>query len=326
MEGLCKFYKDRGRDYLSRSYDESRDNISVSDIWLCPKRMSFDMRSSSVSSEHIGDWLDSMNTQKSAARDDADYLVLSVICIAYRTDSFPWLSRIRKTDLELVLKKFQIGKAYQYCHTGLAGMAASPKHECEQGDLRTYSIFNSNMFSLAWSHDSTTHVSQGSCFADEWITSSMHSVLESQRNMAIHPMFLAAVIGLTVTLGFDQRLESDGVAIMEVERRTGYHAWPGMPSETAQGNYAVLSVRMSGVASQLAETKRTTKVLHEVIGFISQYSTQNANDYAGTDLILQKSEVAMKECLAILKSRLAMQEIQIDFLLHRSQIQLTAVS
>lgn len=139
-------------------------------------------------------------------------------------------------------------------------------------------------------------------------------------------MFLAEVAGLMLEKLLERDLDALTHNIAMVENRTGYHGWTTLPTGAAEGDYATLSAKMSGSGTSLAGLKRIAKVLREIIGFICQCSPQKGSGVTSTDSQHQDAEFAKQECLTVLKSRLTMHEIETDFLLHRTQIQITAVS
>jgi hypothetical protein len=84
---------------------------------------------------------------------------------------------------------------------------------------------------------------------------------------------------------------------------------------------------MSGCAVSLALDHRTSKFEQEVLSFASQFSSQHSfNASRSQDLQAQRIMRSIRECEDALKGRVASQEIEIDYLVQRTQNQLTAAS
>jgi hypothetical protein len=324
MEGLSNFRKGLGSPPWIFGSGEGSENISVSEIRSRHSQISKPVQTSSVPSANIGAWLD--NASSSTPGDDSDYARMALVWVNMRKDHAPWRLDIRQSSFELVVEKFRIDKAYQYCCTGPAGMAALQTNNCENIETRNYCIFMRDMFALAWSHNSTRGTSQGVCLADTWIISNFQALLENQISIASHPMFLAEVAGFMLERILDRNLGELNTSIGMVEIRTGYHGWATPSTGAAEGDYATLSAKMSGTGTSLAGLKRIAKVLREIIEFICQCSPQRGSGVTSTNSQHNDAEFAIQECLTVLKSRLTMEEIEVDFLLHRTQIQITAVS
>jgi hypothetical protein len=324
MEGLSNFRIGRGPPFWIPGSGEGSEDISVSEIRSRHSQISKPVQTSSVPSANIGAWLD--NACSSTPGDDSDYARVALVWVNMRKDHPPWRLDIRQSSFKLVMEKFMIENAYRYCYSGSAGMAAFPTSNCENKETRSYCLFMSDVFALAWSHNPTRGTSQGVCFAEPWAISTFQALLENQISMATHPMFLAAVAGLTLEHILDRDLAELSYSIGMVEIRTGYHGWATPSTGAAEGDYATLSAKMSGSGTSLAGLKRIAKVLRETIEFISQCSPQKGSGVTSTNSQHNDAEFAMQECLTVLKSRLTMEEIEVDFLLHRTQIQITAVS
>lgn len=322
MEGLFRFYK--GIHVRVSESGESNKDIGVSEIRSRPGEISNTLRTSSFHNANIGDWLGGVSS--SVPEDGSDYTRVALVWVNARQDCTPWRLDMPQRSLELVVEKFRIEDMYRYCHSSLAGMAAFPTSNWENKETRSYCLFMSDIFELSWSHNSTRGTSRGVCLADSRIISTFQSLLEYQLPMASHPMFLAAIAGLMLENYLDTQQRIHGKIIRSVENRTGYHGWKTSSIGAAEGDYVSLSARMSGSGVALAGLKRTAKLLHESIGFIHQCSLQKGSGMASTNSQHQDPEITMQECLIVLRNRLTIDEIDIEFLLHRTQIQTTAVS
>jgi hypothetical protein len=142
-----------------------------------------------------------------------------------------------------------------------------------------------------------------------------------------HPISLVYMTVMILGEIVISRLVQQSWTIDEVENRTGFHAWRESQSGIAKGDYAALSARMSGCAVSLALDHRTSKFEQEVLSFASQFSSQHSFDTSGfQDLQVQRIMRPIRECEDTLKGRVASQDIEIDYLVQRTQNQLTAAS
>ncbi len=121
----------------------------------------------------------------------------------------------------------------------------------------------------------------------------------------------------------DRDLDREVKSIAAVENRTRYHGFRNTSVGIAEGDYASLSERMSGCAMSLAGLERISKVLNEFLGEISIH-TQCCG--FKDDPKLGNVNLKVDECVETLKRRLKMQNIQIDYLSRRVEVQLRAVS
>lgn len=144
--------------------------------------------------------------------------------------------------------------------------------------------------------------------------------MNHQKALVQHPMFLALVASMMLEHFIDRDLRRKDLSIQAVENRTQYHGWKHTQAGVAKRDYASLSAKMSGCNATLAGVERISKVIYEILEYISAYPTQNKSQR-----IVGHTTGKIEECVEILHKRLRMQEFQIRFLSRRAEIQLTAI-
>lgn len=316
MDDLCAFVLDRADVYPSFCYNENSDELDLSEIW--PFHSSHKLQTTQISDYNVKAWLTPNFLHESKASP-----MLRLVWVRLNKDVRPWQLNIRKSSLDAILEHFKIEEAYKYSFTSHGTFAVMPVRQIKRSDTIVFSLCMPDLFAVVWTHDAGTGRTEGVCWADDWISEAMQDVMSHLREWARHPLFLALVVSVMLGYLLDRDLDREVKSIAAVENRTRYHGFKHTSVGIAKGDFALLSERMSGCAVSLAGLERISKVLNEFLGEISVHSQRyGVNDGPNMGDVNLKVD----ECVETLKRRLKMQNIQIDFLSRRVEVQLRAVS
>lgn len=315
MNGFCAFVFDRAAVHPSFCFNESSDNLEVSEIYASPA--SYQLQILQVPGVDVEAWL-----TREAPYESPMPALLRLVWIPLHKEVRPWQLDTQKCSLDTFVKNFQVEEAYKYSFTSPACFAVIPA--CRRGgsDTRTFSLCIPDLFAVAWRNDTRSGKTEGVCWAPGWITETMQDLMSLQKEWARNPLFLALVASVMLAYLLDRDLTREAMSIAAVENRTKYHGFKDTFVGIAKGDYASLSQRISGCAVLLAGLERICKVLNEFLSDISSHAQRYGikdNPRSGT------ISMEVDECIETLKRRLKMQKIQIDYLSRRVEVQLTAV-
>lgn len=122
---------------------------------------------------------------------------------------------------------------------------------------------------MVWRYDYNTGRTDAVCRGSLEQISGIGALLDYQKTLASHPMFLAITASILMGQRVEQELQSESIIIGQVEARTRHHAWSYGKEEQLQGSYAELSARMSGSENGVAHLRRSAKLLRETLGWTS---------------------------------------------------------
>ena len=180
-----------------------------------------------------------------------------------------------------------------------------------------------DLFAVVWTRDTASGKTEGICWADDWISGTMQDVMSHLKGWALHPLFLALVVSVMLGYLLDRDLDREVKSIAAVENRTRYTGIKYTSVGIAEGDFPSLSERMSGCAVSLAGLARISDVLNDFLGEMSNYSQQYG---VKDDPKLKHISLKVDECVETLRRRLRMQNIQVEYLSRRVEVQLRAVS
>ena len=316
MESLSGFLLDRASIYPSFCFNEKSKELNFSEIRSFHPSHEFQRKQ--VPDSDIGPWLTKISSHETEAS-----ALLCLVWIRLHKNVRPWQLNIRKSTLDAALESFKIEEAYRYSITSPGTFAIMPAHQTEYPNTHMFSLCMPDLFAVSWTHDTESGRTQGVCWADDWISEAMQDVMSHLKGWARHPLFLALVVSVMLGYLLDRDLDREVKSIAAVENRTRYHGFRHTSVGIAEGDYASLSERMSGCAVSLAGLERISKVLNEFLGEISTHTQRYG---LKDDPKLGDVNLKVDECVETLKRRLRMQNIQIDYLSRRVEVQLRAVS
>jgi hypothetical protein len=310
MEGLCKFYKDRGPIHVELSYNDCEGNVEVSDVDFSDSQEATATKHLKFhGAEPLTSWLKTLNERPA--------FLIAWIPTAEST----WDCQLPKATLDLIVDHFQIRTAFNSTLTASSLIADFPGEGVKNEAVNTYSIAIGDVAIASWFHDSAANVTKAICISDTWTVEDMQSLPKYQDDLIGHPMAIAYFTAMSLGVHIDRSSQEALLSIGEVERRTGHHIWGNFDGDVAKGDFSTLSAKMTGCASQLAMVKRSARFLHEILSFAAEHSEMLEDDPRS-----RKLSQASDKCQKALQRRLTMQEIYAEYLLQRTQNQLTAVS
>ena len=319
MEGFCTFVLDGAAVHPPFRFDEKADKLEVSEIRALDA--SNETRRYRIPHTDLKSWLDQTPPYDEIG---ASALLLRTVWVQLNKEMRPWQLCVRKSDLDVILQKFEIEEAYQYGFTSPGNFAVIPGCRAKKdSDTLVFSLCVLDLFAVSWKYDTESGRTDSVCWTSDWICEAMQDVMSQRQEWARHPLFLALVACVMLNSLLDRDLTREVKNIATVENRTGCRGFKYTFVGIARGDYATLSQRMSGCAVLLSGLDRICKVLNEFLGDLSSYSQRyGVSDIHG----LRDVNSEVEKCIESLQRRLKMQKIQIDYLSRRVEVQLTAVS
>jgi len=325
MEGICKFWQEKGYRYFPCNDDIS--GIDVSEAMFNDEQQTYEVHDGKLNETELPSWLDAPALPEASR--SGTLPSLRIVWIPFSKE--PYRMQIRQPNLDFILKKFEIETAFKSIQIGFDGIVSNLEtSRLGKQSAKWYAIYLSYFqpcVSVDWSYDSITRSTQGICMGTTWEISIFRELLKTQTSLIGDPVALAYVFLLARHWFHETSFPSEIRAISEVENRTGHHSWIGgttVPT-AAKGDYSVLSARMSGSATLLASVLRTIKLSQQVLSFISECNDLGEFD-APTHPYIGVIRHARKEVENALKQIFAAQEIEQQYHFQRTQIQLTAVN
>jgi hypothetical protein len=176
---------------------------------------------------------------------------------------------------------------------------------------------------LVWTHDLMAHRTEAVWYGDNvyHLFSEVLPVLESQKTLAKHPMFLALVAAICISQSIQAMIEPLCHKINQVENRTQHCPANFLSHPTSEGNYTALSAIMSGATTRLASLEGANQTLVDIFDSILGYKWPHGVDQPHwAETVVNE----VNECVSILKKRTKGQQERIHYLSQRADIQLTA--
>ena len=232
---------------------------------------------------------------------------------------------ISKKNFDLLLEDFELKKTYPLLADG-AIVCVPVRDQNDRCHKQCFALGISGRNGvLIWAHDLTTNRTKAVwCGGHQFIPFSLvRPVLEQQKHLARHPMFMALVAVICVALSIGVQIEPVCNKINQAENRTQHcpESLRAQPS-TAAG-YTSLSALMSESALRLASLQKRSQLAHDLFDSILGYRWPDGVERPeGADRVVRE----INEQVLILKKRLVGQDRRIHFLSQRANIQLTAVS
>lgn len=299
-------------------YNEHYDGFETSKIFS--NGASFKYEEEKVANDDILVWMN----QFSVAGDDhdEDKNILRVVWIRRDVTNESCHFEITKDNEDCVLKRFDLKGIYQVVGDG--AFICSPMKDVQHSKKQRFAFgISGHVAVLAWTYNLTTAQTEAVCWSSDFIPASvMRTVLEHQKRLARHPMFLAFTIAICISQSIQHFAESIRYTINKVENRT-QHCHLGLRSrDVAEGSYTSLSAMMSASVTHLANLEGRAEALQKNLEIISAYQWPSGVDrpkWAETVFS------AVDECVQIMKNRQKGQKIRIRYLTRRAEIQSTTV-
>lgn len=309
-------------DRPSIKYNEQFDGFEASEISSDGDSIRFKTRK--ISNKDVVPWLNQGGVISGSDENNCDIMRMVWVRRKIKTTIDPWEDEISKKNQDLVLENFGLNKASQLVAQGtLICLPIKYRHDLDK------QCFALGMFGytgmLVWTHDMITNRTKAVWWGDHNFLpfSLIRQVLESQKKLAGHPMFMALVAAICISQATKAPLEPICDKINLVENRTQHCPENLLTRPNVVGSYASLSAMMSGIATRLASFEGNIQTLREIHDSMIEYkwpSRVTKPEWAKT---LVKE---VEECVLILQKRLKSLEQRTRYLSQRADIQLTAVS
>jgi hypothetical protein len=227
----------------------------------------------------------------------------------------PWLLAVRQGHLNCVLAAFKIRLAFEYSFTNHTGYTILREGIGTNNRSTSFCIFRRNTFVVAWAQDTQSKITKAVITARPHRRTRLEEVMDHQRNLAAHPLFLALVVAMWEGTYVEDCLIDSDTEITQIENRTGYHPWAMDDGyETAEGDYSSLSAKTSGASTSLAVLRMNIKFLRGLLAWIGE---MNKTFSQQGDTLL--------DCIAMIGARLDQQEMLVGFLQDRANNQMTVL-
>ena len=317
MDELCELLKNTDRPGIK--YNEKIDGFETFEIYK--QEGLTKLRNRRISDDDVVSWL-----ARSNAIDDNRNDIMRMITVRRKVIStcHPWEDEISKKNLDLVLEYFDLKQSYQLVADGsIICLPLEDRHDLKKRHF-VLALFG-HTGTLIWTYDYTTSRTDVLwCGNDPLFPFSVvGSVLDSQKKLARHPMFMSLVAALCISQITQSMIEPICDKINQVENRT-QHCPANLLSRTiAEGDYAALSAMMSGCATRLSAFKGRFENLDDIFQSISEYKWPQCigrPDWAET------VDNKLDKCVPFLKNLTKGLEQRTRYLAQRADIQLTAVS
>lgn len=317
MDGLCELLRNTDRPGII--YNEKIDGFKTFEIYA--QEGLAKLRNRRISDHDVVSWLNRSDVIHGSKCD-----IVRMILVRRQANSTcqPWESEISKKNIDLILEYFDLKKSNQLIADGsIIYLPLEDRH----GSNKQHSILAlfGHTGVLTWTYDLMTARTDVLWYGNDPLFpfSVVGPVLESQKNLARHPMFMALVAALCISQATQSMIEPICEKINQVENRTQHSPANLLRGNIAEGNYAALSAMMSGCATRLAAFKGRMQNLDDIFQSISDYRWPQRIQRPGW---AETVDNELDECVSILKQLKKGQEQRICYLSQRADIQLTAVS
>ncbi|KAL1841799.1 hypothetical protein VTJ49DRAFT_6552 [Mycothermus thermophilus] len=307
-------YRHFGTQNLWEEYTVAKSPIvEVTEIWVPDDCLSLPAvtESKTISTPDVDNWLDEPPARTFAT---GTYT---------RSARLVWVgedrNRRRASPSAIVLNHLAtawgLEDALAYARGCFAGVST-----LEVGERRVFTVAYHPKLAVAWSHSTAC----GTCaivFAEGEERTDLLRILSSEwrGSTVAHPMFPGLLCSLVLAHSLDKTLAEIKAAVREVEARTGHHRFASRhETRPAAGELGSLSAHMSGCAAKLANGTRKMKVVEAVNDFLAQHASGTASSCVQDDPFSPAS-------LALLRHRVAMQEVDTTYVQQRVQIQIAAL-
>ncbi len=317
MEGLGDFIEISERLLQETKYKEQNNGFEVSEMFQ--HEASIKLETERITSVGILPWLN--QRIPIADEDDKSRGTMRIVWLNRIVGTNPWECETSKSNQELLLERLELKRARQLVPDG--GIICLPG-EYRRSKKQSFALSTTAHFVLVWTHNLVTNSTEVIWSGDdEYVPSPrIRNVLESQKALARHPMFMAFVAAIFISQCTQDAIESIRIEINRVENRTRHSPFRPLTRPIAVGSYASLSAMMSASATRLAGTETDSRTLRGILDSLSGYQwPQGVERPEWAEKIIQE----VVECVAILKQRLKAQENKLRYLSRRADIQLNAV-
>lgn len=304
-----------------RRYNEQHDGIETSKIFS--ENGSVESETRQITNVDVEPWLNQRKPVGEGDDDSGDILRIVWVCRdGINTHSCRY--EIKKSNEDRILEQFDVKTIHRLVTDG--AFICLPANSAHQSSKQYFALaISGHIAVLVWAHNSTTNTTE----AIWWGNNSympitvVQKVLEHQKKLARHPMFMALVVAICLSQSIQDLAESIRGTVNRVESRTQHCHLTLRSRAIAQGSYASLSAMMSASATRLGSIGGLIGTLSDILDSISAYHRpQGAQEPEWTETVVTE----VNEYVSILRKRQQGQERRISYLTRRAEIQLNTVS
>lgn len=312
--------------------------FEATDIWLHPATGEIEVDSKTVQESNLKTWL---TDEVRGSDGDARFLLQRFVWVEIDVTGREIMldSSIGKT----LIKAFKLGLANGYLTSATSGITALPPSTSENGEISTFAFGHAPKMAATWSQEHFTYWLGRPATTRSMIFMSKESIEATQvflkkswtaslYHSSMFPVFVLA-IQMGVEIGDSQRKDIEKVH--RIERSTGFHTFKHRAEGDIITDSGKLVVFTSGLAAKLASMERNSKVLGMLLEFVAntmdqKSSAQKTVENQDEDDKWLHAEKGSRELLShhisVLRDRLAMLDLETDYLTKRVKMQTESVS
>lgn len=312
--------------------------FEATDVWLYPATGEIDVDSQTVQESNLKTWLaDEVRGSDSQARFLLQRFVWVEIDVKGREIMLD--SSIGKT----LIKSFKLSLANGYLTSATSGITAFPPSPSENGEVSTFALGHAPKIAATWSQEHFTSwlgrpaTTRSMVFmAKESIEATQGFLKKSWTASLYHNnMFPAFLLAIQMGMEISDSQRKDIEKVHKIERSTGFHTFTHRAEGDIIKDSGKLVVFTSGLAAKLASMERNSKVLRMLLDFVASTIDQKSaamktfEKQEEDDQWLRakkESRELLSHHISVLRNRLAMLDLETDYLTKRVKMQTESVS
>lgn len=259
--------------------------------------------------------------------------VLQMVWVEH--DTAKQRSNISRDAKSSIFSAFGLEVAYKYSRTCFAGAAQVASRDFPGDRSDSFSFSYHPKMILLWTYDVAKKSTRGICFAKRDQILVFKELLGERWLPLSQPMAIGLLASLVLSGEVDRAQKDIKTEVSKVEVRTGCHRWHNRSEDPAQDDLAVLFARMSGSATKTASISKKIEIIKELGNFclvhtaetISRSTDSNSETSDDGNHTRDKDEIdELQKDISLVRQRAKMQQVNVDLITRRIDIQLNAVS
>ncbi|KAL8828996.1 MAG: hypothetical protein Q9191_002276 [Dirinaria sp. TL-2023a] len=318
MEGLANILEtNRHFVYGEPKYNEQSEGIEISEIFHREESATLETRT--IINADIVSWL----SQPPAAANLASkgYGTTRIVWLHHNMTIPPLQYEINKSSYEFITERFELKRVRQLMASG--NLICLPAQHQSGKESLALSILGAS-FETMWTYDWMTYSTEVIILVDytRILLTPLRIVLESQKRLARHPMFMAFVFAISLLSTVDAELANLHRDFVQVENRTRHTPLSHSQLPAAVGSYATLSAMMSGCSAYAVSMEDHSAQLREILSCLSKYQwPQDVEQPEWAQTMVKE----VNECVEVMRLRHEAQARSLHDSSRRADIQLTAL-
>ncbi|TFB07501.1 hypothetical protein CCMA1212_001059 [Trichoderma ghanense] len=243
------------------------------------------------------------------------------------------LLKLSKEVLDPLLEEFNLELAYTYSQSCITNVSAIP---CK--GTKTYSFCYMPKLVAVWSQkgpftDKQTGrerppLTQGLILVEESNKGFLSDTLCSPWDALLYrsPMFPALLFSMILSMQVHFEEAKIKVKLREIEERTGQDRVAERKMETSTESYIKLAAQVDRHAVKLASVSRKSKMAERTLTFILDNNAPSMDSDTSLGAQLVRSDGLLRSHVSLLRDRLSMQAVDIEYTLRRVQLQINTLA